>query len=137
MKGTYALLMKLINNSKIRIGSLGLIHFPKGNYLYIGSALNGIEGRVIRHLSDSKKIHWHIDYLLEKAEVFKVYFLESRKKTECSIADKFFEKFDPVPRFGSSDCNCTGHLFYGNRNELVDCALKSGMKELDIIWEKN
>ncbi|UCG70024.1 MAG: GIY-YIG nuclease family protein [Thermoplasmata archaeon] len=129
MKGSYALLIRLNKDTNIGIGAFMVIHFPKGYYMYIGSALNSIEGRVGRHLSNIKKVHWHIDYLLEKAEVSKVYYRESRKRTECSLADKFAGRFHVVPNFGSSDCRCIGHLFLGKKKELINCALKNGMKE--------
>ena len=123
--------MYLKNENNIRVGSLGTIHFPKGFYLYIGSALNGIEGRVKRHLSDSKKFHWHVDYLLRKANINDVFHLESKKKLECNIAGKFASDCDVVPDFGSSDCSCKSHLFFGNKNVLLDWALKCGLKEFN------
>lgn len=131
MKGTYALLIHLKQDSNIGIGKFMVIHFPKGYYMYIGSALNSIEGRVGRHLSNIKKVYWHIDHLLEKAEIAGVYYLESPRRTECSMANKFDRKFHVVPKFGSSDCRCTGHLFQGQKKEFIDCALKNGMKELN------
>ena len=30
----------------------------------VQNAMNSLESRVKRHLSDNKKKHWHIDYLL-------------------------------------------------------------------------
>jgi Uri superfamily endonuclease len=132
LKGTYALLIHLKQDANIGIGALMVIHFPKGYYMYIGSALNGIEGRVRRHLSNIKKVHWHIDHLLEKAKIDGIYYLESPRRTECSIAGKFMRRFHVVPKFGSSDCRCTGHLFCGQKKELIDCALKNGMKKLRV-----
>ncbi|UCE38334.1 MAG: GIY-YIG nuclease family protein [Thermoplasmata archaeon] len=130
MKGTYALLMHLEDDKNIRIGSLGSIDFLKGHYLYIGSGMNGIEGRVRRHLRDKKKNHWHIDYFLEKVKITNVYYIN--KKRECILANNFSQKFEVVPRFGSSDCNCKGHLFYGGHRELVDCALQNRLSILNL-----
>lgn len=132
MKGCYAILMNLEKSSEIRIGSLGILNFPCGHYLYIGSAMNGIEGRVIRHIRSRKKLHWHIDYFLKKARIVAVYSLSSKKRLECNLADSFSEGFEVVPNFGSSDCKCKGHLFYGNRYKLTKCALANGMKELNL-----
>jgi Uri superfamily endonuclease len=132
LKGTYALLISLERDEEIRVGSLGTIHFPRGYYLYIGSAMNGIEGRVRRHLGKMKKIHWHIDYLLKNDEITNVYYQEGEKGLECSIAKDFQERFLAIPRFGSSDCTCTGHLFFGDKDELIECILKNNMKQLDL-----
>ncbi len=71
----------------MRIGALGTFDFPRGHYVYIGSALNGLEARIARHLAGvpwqnlspdlqsgeigkrcreihQKKMFWHIDYFL-------------------------------------------------------------------------
>lgn len=124
--------MHLKEDKEIRIGSLGKIEFPNGYYVYVGSAMNGIEGRVNRHLRNRKKVHWHIDYFLKKAEISSVYFLESETRMECKIADKYSREFEGVPKFGSSDCQCKGHLFYGEQKELVDCALENKMNQLNL-----
>jgi Uri superfamily endonuclease len=127
LKGSYALLIHLKEDKKIRIGSLGKIELPKGYYVYIGSAMNGIEGRVNRHLRNRKKVHWHIDYFLKKARISSAYYLESQKQTECNIANKFSRNFEGVPKFGSSDCECEGHLFYGGQKELENCVRENKM----------
>ncbi|MCK4902633.1 MAG: GIY-YIG nuclease family protein, partial [Thermoplasmatales archaeon] len=83
MKGSYILLIELENDSKIQIGKLGDILFKKGFYVYIGSALNGLEQRINRHLRADKKLHWHIDYLLKSAKVDSVYYKENDQREEC------------------------------------------------------
>ena len=116
MKGSYILLIKVDRLKNIRIGSLGIMEFRPGYYAYIGSALNTIEKRVKRHLSKKKKLFWHIDYLLQEAEVIKVFLLECSEKLECVIAGKMVKSFQEVPKFGCSDCRCKSHLFY-HKNE--------------------
>lgn len=90
--------------------------FDAGMYVYVGSALSGIEQRVGRHRSQSKRKKWHIDYLLDKAEVISVISVPSdRKSIECAIADLLAGCKDatrPVHGFGSSDCSCPSHLIY-------------------------
>ena len=132
MKGSYALLLELDKNSDIIIGALGRIRFPRGYYVYVGSAMNGIEGRVRRHLRDDKKIHWHIDYLLIKAEIRGVYKLESKKRLECAIAGTFSERFDVIESLGASDCKCEGHLFFGRKTQLEDSLRECGMEVLRV-----
>ena len=118
MKGSYILLIELENDKEIQISKLGDIFFKKGFYVYIGSALNGLEQRITRHLRDDKKNHWHLDYLLKNAKVNSVYYKENNQKEECKIA-KSFSKLKPVSGFGCSDCKCKSHLFYGSKNEII------------------
>lgn len=120
MEGSYALVIHLKNDRKITIGKLGSIAFKKGYYVYIGSALNGLEQRIARHKRSRKKIRWHIDYLLQHATIVTVFYKESNEKEECSIAQIFHENLESIPGFGCSDCSCESHLFYGNRQEIED-----------------
>ena len=106
---------------KIKIGKIGSINFKKGYYVYIGSAMNSLESRIRRHLSDEKKLHWHIDYLLEKSEITDVIYNEN-KKVECELSQYIAQKTDGVKDFGCSDCECESHLYYfKNRNEAIEC----------------
>jgi Uri superfamily endonuclease len=111
MKGSYCLVIDVPKNMKIKIGSLGFILFEKGTYIYVGSAMNGIQQRVNRHLSTKKKNYWHIDYLLSKAKIKQIWIKPSNKKEECFIAKRFEKVFQPVKKFGCSDCKCNSHLF--------------------------
>ena len=122
MKGSYILVLFLSKKVKIEIGALGALPFSKGYYLYVGSAMANIgsttlENRVKRHLTDSanKKIHWHIDYLLNE-EFFlitKLYIVPSLMRLECVIARDIKEISDSfIKNFGSTDCSCKSHLFY-------------------------
>jgi Uri superfamily endonuclease len=89
--------------------------------------MNGIEGRIKRHLRDEKKVHWHIDYLLKEADVFGVYYQESKRKQECDIAKRFENEFEIISKFGSSDCQCGGHLFKGGKEKLKEKMTNSQM----------
>lgn len=114
-KGVYLLSCEIRRACTIRIGRLGRFKFEKGYYVYVGSAMGGLDQRIARHRRKGKKLHWHVDYLLEKAEIVEVQSFETDQKTEeCRLAAKLAETADhvPVPGFGSSDCGCTSHLFY-------------------------
>jgi len=115
MKGTYILLMFLNLDKSIRIGKLGDMQFRNGWYVYIGSALNSLEGRIKRHLRSGKKHHWHIDFFLDHAKIKNVFFKEGTVKEECNVAHSFLESFDMVPNFGCSDCSCKSHLYVGEK----------------------
>ena len=112
--GIYALIIKLSKKQEIKIGRLGTFVFPKGYYVYTGSAQNGLEKRINRHLSSEKKLHWHIDYLLCYAKVIKVVRYVGRKD-ECELNNmtgQITGATQIVKKFGSSDCNCVTHLYY-------------------------
>lgn len=114
LKGTYCLIIHLNQESKIKVGKLGFINFKNGYYVYVGSALNSLESRIRRHLSNDKKLHWHVDYLLknENAEVVDVVIVISNDRWECIIASEISKNGEGVPKFGCSDCKCQSHLFY-------------------------
>ncbi len=112
--GIYNLVINLSKEKEIKIGRLGTFVFPKGFYVYTGSAQNGLDKRINRHLSSNKKFHWHIDYLLSHAKVIKVVRYVGRKD-ECKLNNVTGQRAGAVQivkKFGSSDCNCETHLYY-------------------------
>ena len=119
MKGSYILLLELNESQWISVGRLGILLFLKGFYAYVGSALNGLESRIARHLQQGRKRHWHIDYLLDQAISYEVVLVPVERRLECTLAGALEGKLTCIYRFGSSDCRCSGHLFYAaERNEL-------------------
>lgn len=137
-RGTYALVIFLPRAKTLRIGALGAFRFPRGYYVYIGSALNGLSARLARHLASvrrpgfspmflkgqlgerlrqrrDKKLFWHIDYFLEHARVVDVWTRENTARLECTWARAALALPNAkiiVPRFGASDCRCAAHLVY-------------------------
>ncbi len=124
--GTYALFLTLSEDLKTETGSLGEVLYEAGEYCYTGSAMNGLEHRISRHLAKEKKIRWHIDRLTLKATSMTAYVSEGKDCIpECSLADAAKELgFIPyVKGFGSSDCGCYTHLFRippGGRERMVE-----------------
>lgn len=112
MKGSYVLLIHLAETRTITVGRLGDIHFPRGHYAYVGSAMSGFGSRLNHHLRRTGRPHWHIDYLRDKASVTGVILYESEQRHECAIARAFNRQLDCVPGFGASDCRCRSHLFF-------------------------
>ena len=112
MQGVYALVIELSGDLEIRIGSMGTRNFSAGNYVYIGSAQNGLDKRIKRHLGNKKTRYWHIDYLLtlDSAEVEEILYKQAPKKLECETAKNLIQYGTPVLGFGSSDCRCESHL---------------------------
>ncbi len=140
-KGVYNLLIKLDRDCRLKVGMLGTFQFPKGYYVYTGSAQNNMEKRIARHLAiaecgirnaesqkenifvpqsalcnpHSPKMHWHIDYLLRVAKVLKVVEYAGLKADECRISRAIGKHPDAkiiVKGFGSSDCRCRTHLYF-------------------------
>lgn len=140
-KGTYALVMALKSEAAIVVGRLGRsggrggeseITFPAGYYVYFGSARGGLSARVGRHLKREKRFHWHIDYLLQFAEVVEVWYSPEGAEVEwgerkevkgaggvrkkeclwCQVGRGMPQGQILIPGFGSSDCRCPAHLVY-------------------------
>jgi len=114
LKGVYLLFLNISKDIKIRVGSLGLISFPAGVYVYVGSAQNSVEARIKRHLNKKKTLRWHIDYLTSSKNVEPIYavVLPLSRNYECRIA-KIIQENDlmSINNFGASDCRCRSHLY--------------------------
>ncbi len=125
MKGCYCLIINVDSKKTIKIGKkLGKIQFEKGYYVYVGSAMNSLMARIKRHLSDDKKLHWHVDYLLKHSEITEIIYNESTKKIECELSQFISSKTDGITDFGCTDCNCETHLYYfENKNKAIECVL--------------
>lgn len=123
-QGTYALLVQVSPNPiQFNIGKLGRHRFPKGIYVYVGSAMGrgstSLGHRLRRHFSCTKKKHWHIDYLLSDpgASALGAIWAETEKSVECKLASALRDRgsvFEAwVDGFGASDCRegCGTHLY--------------------------
>ena len=128
MKGAYLLVLELQNKTSLQVGKLGLVDFQKGNYVYVGSALNGLEQRIQRHLRSQKKTHWHIDYLLPYTKIIDVFYKESTRREECTIASVFEKNLIDISGFGCSDCACNSHLFSGSLDAIKTVAASVSME---------
>jgi len=111
-KGSYLLFVTFRGPVRTDVGSLGTLDIAEGEYCYAGSAMNGLDQRIRRHLSKEKKMRWHIDRLTTVADAAEAF--ASFGKDECELAE-IAEKCGCAPvfkGFGSSDCGCRTHLFY-------------------------
>ncbi len=111
--GSYVLLIRLQRAFTVRFSS-SEARLDAGWYAYAGSAKGpgGVGARIARHLSASKKPHWHVDGLTLAAS--RIEALAVRDRSECEIAARLSctNAFAHVlPGFGSSDCRtCISHL---------------------------
>ncbi|WP_456447183.1 GIY-YIG nuclease family protein [Thiolapillus sp.] len=107
---SYRLHIRVQQPVRIVAGALGSCNFPPGEYAYTGSARRNLQARVARHLSQDKKLRWHIDYLLAHPQV-EVTGVETSAIPECRW-NRALQGSIPVPGFGASDCrsHCGSHL---------------------------
>ncbi len=131
MKGSYALVVFLPGEELIQFGRRKHV-FKGGYYVYIGSALNGLEQRIRRHLKEEKKLYWHIDYLLVKGLVVDIFYKEGDEREECILAGFLSSNLQGVKGFGCSDCRCRSHLFYGSKRDILSLLEEMGMKRFHI-----
>jgi sugar fermentation stimulation protein A len=113
-QGSYFLVILLKRQCTLTAASLGSIQLEPGWYVYVGSGMQALSARIARHHRRRKKLHWHIDYLLDCAESRDITSLpiRCRHRLECSLAQAVAGlAVDAISGFGSSDCNCFSHLF--------------------------
>src|SRR3990172_39420 len=88
--GIYFLHLSLQEEQRLMVGKLRRASFPKGFYVYVGSAQKNLSQRLARHLRNAghhktetthiaggattkspggATPHWHIDYLLPHAKI--------------------------------------------------------------------
>lgn len=137
--GAYLLILNILKNLKLCIGTLGKHTLRRGVYLYVGSAKNGIGGRVRRHVRLSKQKRgggkWHIDNLLRHSSVEFAGALSFPGAEECTISGVLASHGAieaPVAGFGSSDCRsgCRAHLYRLSRRKSGD-----GIATIEYIRE--
>jgi sugar fermentation stimulation protein A len=120
-RGSYLLVIELNRRTRLRPGGLPAGIFPRGYYLYVGSAMANLSQRLARHQRRDKNPHWHIDYLTATAARIIPLPVRSSQRLECAIADACSVVLEPgPPGFGSSDCHCATHLFFSPTNPLHD-----------------
>ena len=128
----YLLEWMMAEDREVTIGKLGSFLFPKGIYLYVGSARKNIQARVTRHLAKEKKKRWHMDYLRSYIEPVKAVTFPLHRG-ECSLKDfveKNFQGHTPIKGFGSSDCKCSSHLI------MLPTTMTATPDQLRERWEK-
>jgi endonuclease-3 len=69
---------------------------------------------------------------LEKAEIWEIIICETEEKTECALARALAEEFQPIPHFGSSDCQCGSHLYFGGEKCRLETKVIETMDEAGL-----
>ena len=118
-RGSYIIMLRVAADLQLAVGSLGDVSFPRGYYLYVGSAKRALTKRLERHLRKNKIPHWHIDYLRPHADRCTAIPIRTGAPLEHELAAALADIADwSVPAFGSSDCHCSSHLFGLKENPL-------------------
>jgi Uri superfamily endonuclease len=128
--GTYILIIDLPEPATTKVGSLGALTFDRGYYLYVGSALGGLDGRLRRHLASTKRPHWHVDHVLSLGRIVEIWYALGLARMECAWAETLRCWPEAAPfgaPLGASDCSCFTHLFYSAQRPSFD-ALKERLE---------
>jgi Uri superfamily endonuclease len=133
MIGIYVILIELDEPNMILAGKNRQFDFQKGFYGYVGSALSGLERRLARHLSSTKRYHWHIDYLLSIAKIRGIICAKTSERKECMAAQTLSLRLSPIVGFGCSDCNCPSHLFFCRDPIALEVSVLDALKSLELI----
>ena len=134
LAGSYIVLVYLAEQRVIQIGKLASTLFAKGYYAYVGSAMRGIKARLARHFAGQKNCHWHIDYLLGRADAIGALVLPEERKSECILAMILNSKFVSFHGFGSSDCRCGSHLFFDSDGQRMKDGVQAAVELLRGIY---
>jgi Uri superfamily endonuclease len=119
-KGAYILRIRLRQPAHIQVGQQGRMPFSPGDYLYIGSAIRNLDGRINRHirLAICKKGggRWHVDTLLRHRAANITATAKFPKLHECELSQLVARLKGirvPVAGFGATDCKnaCAAHLY--------------------------
>jgi len=118
-QGSYLVILRLAQETKAAVGKLGRASFPKGYYVYVGSARKDLKRRMERHRRIQKSKFWHIDYLRERADFQAAIPIRTGDDLECEIAEAMggIGAWN-IPGFGCSDCSCESHFFGMKENPL-------------------
>ena len=133
--GTYVLIIEVPKDVTFFVGSLGEIKIKKGALLYVGSGLNGVEKRIMRHFRREKKRHWHIDYITSILQPKIAVYIVDERKLEDAVAKELLSNhhLTPILGFGATDSKLSTHLFWG---ENVDILLTIASNILEKIGGK-
>ena len=122
---TYILFIENSRLLSLHVGRGLFCIFPKGIYIYIGSAKKNLKKRISRHFSNKKKLHWHIDYFLPYTNIIDVYTGEVEEKNLVSSVLNNINPKIPCEGFGSSDSPHPSHLFLIKNKKYMEKFLHS------------
>lgn len=117
--GDYMIVLQMEEDSTLTVGSLGDIRFPKGYYVYVGSARKNLDQRITHHKALRKRRHWHMDYLRNACRFTGAIPIRTKEDLEHKLAEALSGIADwTIPGFGCTDCSCKSHLFGFHQNPM-------------------
>ena len=135
-RGAYILEFRIKKALLLRVGKFGEFRLNPGWYYYVGSAMGGLRGRLLRHVMGPEKPYWHIDYLTENFGPERIWIFISAKKIEDALAQEAAKIAESaIPRFGCGDSpDAETHLFYSeSRLEFSDMNREIGNAEVIVV----
>ncbi len=129
--GVYILIIRVYEDCIVKTRGGRIFNIRKGLYIYVGSALRGVESRIRRYLNIHRleKPHWHIDYLLSRCRTsivsilcssLKYYKMIIRAETMLSFTLSSVRYLDPIKGFGSTDIrHVKSNLYYVSHNKSM------------------
>ena len=125
VKGLYVLVLTLEEDLRVVTRGGRVFDLPRGVYLYVGSARGpgGVESRVRRHASKSKKLFWHIDHVTSdpRARVLGYFAVTDVCIRERDLSTLLSGVFEPVKGFGSSDDPAAVSHMFRCRWDVPEC----------------
>ncbi len=123
--GTYALLFRVTESHRIRVGRRGELHLTPGWYVYVGSARGpgGLRARLRRHMKREKSLHWHIDYITQHITPHQIVYTLGTTAMECRWVQGLLSvpgTTVPLPNLGNGDCTmgCPAHFLHLPTGEI-------------------
>jgi Uri superfamily endonuclease len=150
--GVYTMVFALAQDGTLAVGRRTAA-FCAGYYLYVGSALGGLRGRLRRHLIGPRRKHWHVDALLDAAPVIELWYALEQGRTECGRSGSvcmecirmecaWATRLQQAPglepsavAFGASDCRCHTHLFYSPARPSIETLGWPGARSIQCAAE--
>ena len=132
MKGSYFLVIRLDKDKAVRTKAKEF-SLRRGYYVYVGSAMNSLEKRVTRHFSREKRLHWHIDYLIEEAQLLRAYLVPNEERLEERLSMEVSGFGEPVHGFGAGDVKVSTNLY--RFEEEPDKALVKILEGMGLRWK--
>lgn len=118
--GSYGLFLRMRSPAETKVGALGAVVLPAGEYIYLGSAHGpgGLRARLSHHRYGGRSEHWHVDYLRAVSEptgCFYTPYNQNSPQMECRWSKELAQlpgAVIPQKGFGASDCRsgCAAHL---------------------------
>ena len=119
MYASYLLFIKVKKNVSLTVGSLGVIRFKRGIYIYVGSGGKNVFKRINRHFRKEKKLRWHIDYLTTRFKPYMAWIIKGWNVDEDMLASILLDRYEHIDGFGATDSRHPSHLFYIASNDDV------------------